>query len=186
MDEPMVLNKAPSIPPPSGSSTAVSVANHDQAYRGSVHECLTQVRRLQQILDATDPLTNLPTQTFQLGPELGTVSTPSIRPQRLPITPASQPKVGFATQETPCHTERSVASEEADPPATWQTVTTELRDVVALGERWSEAYRDLRQQYECIQARWRMVREVVQEPLVSVKPGVSGATDSLASRDQGA
>ncbi|KAJ1973093.1 hypothetical protein H4R34_005194, partial [Dimargaris verticillata] len=173
MTEPMLLDKAPSIPLTSGSSTAVSVANHGQTYRGRVHECLTQIRHLQQILDATDPLTSLPTQAPQTGLGLGRVNTPSAGQSGLPITPASQPRLDTSSQEPPCRAERSVASEGADPPATWQTVAAELQGLVALAERWSDAYRDLRQQYECIQGRWRMVREAIQEPLAMPKPEVS-------------
>ncbi|KAJ1649783.1 hypothetical protein IWQ61_009232 [Dispira simplex] len=148
----------PRSPPISPSVTSQLTASDEPL----LTTCLQHIQQLQQILDATDPLTTVvhpPSVKEEVGsPAGGRGSHTSC------ATPCPVNNESIATAATLVNNARSAHIRLSE-------IDQQLQQLVFTGEKWSDAYRELRQSYERLQARWRAVQELMADSPTSV--GVS-------------
>ncbi|KAJ1969707.1 hypothetical protein IWQ62_000447, partial [Dispira parvispora] len=130
--------------------------------------CLQHIQQLQQILDATDPLTTVahpPSTKDEVGsPTAGRGSPTSC------TTPCPMNNESVASAVTLVNKARSAHTRLSE-------IDQQLQQLVFTGEKWSDAYRELRQSYERLQARWRAVQELMADSPTSTRVCASNAND---------
>ncbi|KAJ1985613.1 hypothetical protein H4R33_003893 [Dimargaris cristalligena] len=143
---------------PAAQSPLLLAADTDQR-KAAVRECLKFIQHLQQILDATDPLTSI-------GQDKGKVPGPKGSKTHATESPAS-----LDSPEIP---EISGLKDGGI-----ETIKSQLANLVGTGEKWTQAYQELRQLYERLQGKWRVIQETVMEPTT----GSEGAPMDPATAD---